>query len=121
MATKTRKSNASPAVAKAPVNSTSDAFTEATNDGPSVAQNTNLEQRIAERAYELYLQRGATGDDALSDWFQAEAEIRNAYQTFNESQIQPSQPSPRPSGKGRKGKAPENKVQPFGEASAGGI
>jgi|SRR5687767_5141540 hypothetical protein len=36
----------------------------------------NLERRIAERAYELYEQRGGRDGDAFSDWLQAESELR---------------------------------------------
>ena len=35
-----------------------------------------LEDRIRERAYELYLLRGGKSGDALQDWLQAECELR---------------------------------------------
>ena len=35
-------------------------------------------QEIAQRAYELYQQRGHGDDQALSDWFEAEAELEAA-------------------------------------------
>jgi hypothetical protein len=34
--------------------------------------------RIAERAYTLYLQRGPAEGDAVSDWLEAERQIREA-------------------------------------------
>ena len=37
-----------------------------------------LYERIAQRAYELYEQRGRQGGSALEDWIQAEREIRSA-------------------------------------------
>ncbi|HWQ36647.1 MAG TPA: DUF2934 domain-containing protein [Blastocatellia bacterium] len=45
-----------------------------------MAEPLSREERIRQRAYELYLQRG-DGGDALSDWFQAEAEILAALGT----------------------------------------
>ncbi len=40
----------------------------------------NLEEEIRHRAYELYLQRGATADgDENQDWLIAEREIRSRY------------------------------------------
>jgi hypothetical protein len=40
----------------------------------------NLEEEIRRRAYELYLQRGATaGGDENQDWLIAEREIRSRY------------------------------------------
>ena len=35
-----------------------------------------VEQQIAERAYALYLERGAEHGHALDDWLQAEQEVR---------------------------------------------
>jgi hypothetical protein len=35
-----------------------------------------IEQRIQQRAYELYEQRGRTDGHELEDWFQAESEIK---------------------------------------------
>ena len=36
----------------------------------------SLEERIRQRAYELYVQRGNESGSELDDWFQAEEEIR---------------------------------------------
>jgi len=36
---------------------------------------TGVEERIRQRAYELYLQRGRVDGFALDDWLQAEREI----------------------------------------------
>lgn len=36
------------------------------------------EQAIRERAYYLFLERGAVGGDALQDWLRAEQELRAA-------------------------------------------
>jgi hypothetical protein len=47
----------------------------ATGDGDGAAWNADLEQRISERAYHIYLERGGNGGDAVNDWLQAEAEI----------------------------------------------
>ncbi len=38
----------------------------------------NIENRIRDRAYQLYEQRGSVDGFALDDWFQAEAEILRA-------------------------------------------
>ena len=38
----------------------------------------SLEERIRQRAYELYVQRGNESGSELDDWFQAEEEIRRA-------------------------------------------
>jgi Protein of unknown function (DUF2934) len=35
-----------------------------------------IDQRIRQRAYELYLQRGRTDGHDLDDWLQAECEIK---------------------------------------------
>ena len=35
-----------------------------------------IDQRIRQRAYELYLQRGQTDGHDLEDWLQAECEIK---------------------------------------------
>jgi Protein of unknown function (DUF2934) len=35
----------------------------------------DIEERIRERAYELYEQRGRADGFALTDWFQAETEV----------------------------------------------
>jgi len=49
----------------------------------SAASNANakelaLFERIAQRAYELYEQRGGRAGSELEDWLQAEREIRSA-------------------------------------------
>ncbi len=38
----------------------------------------DVQARIAERAYELYLERGSRSGHALSDWLEAEREILGA-------------------------------------------
>lgn len=38
----------------------------------------SLEERIRQRAYELYVQRGNESGSELDDWLQAEEEIRRA-------------------------------------------
>ena len=42
------------------------------------AKEQALYERIAQRAYELYEQRGRQAGSALEDWIQAEREIRSA-------------------------------------------
>ena len=42
------------------------------------AQDTGLYERVAQRAYELYEQRGGQAGSELEDWLQAEREIRSA-------------------------------------------
>jgi len=37
--------------------------------------NSNYDQQIAQRAYELWQQRGSVHGDNWADWFQAEIEI----------------------------------------------
>lgn len=39
------------------------------------AMNENLEEKIRQRAYQLYEQRNGEEGDPESDWYQAEAEI----------------------------------------------
>lgn len=51
----------------------------------------NLERRIAERAYELYEQRGGRDGDAYTDWLQAEREIRGKAPVI-EDQDNPTRP-----------------------------
>ncbi len=41
-------------------------------------QDSGLYERIAQRAYELYEQRGGQAGSELEDWLQAEREIRSA-------------------------------------------
>ena len=38
----------------------------------------SLEERIRQRAYELYIQRSCQSGSELDDWLEAEAEIRRA-------------------------------------------
>jgi len=38
--------------------------------------NSNYDQQIAQRAYELWQQRGSVHGDNWADWFQAEIEIK---------------------------------------------
>ena len=82
-----------------------------TTDRPSATggSDTNwdadLERRISERAYELYLQRGGQGGDAFTDWLQAESEIRGGGQGLEEGGAEI---------------ADENEPAHFG-ASAGGL
>jgi hypothetical protein len=45
-----------------------------------------IEQRISERAYQIYLERGGDGGDPTSDWLQAEAEIRGTSQGIDETE-----------------------------------
>ena len=42
------------------------------------AESSDIENRIRDRAYWLYEQRGCVDGFALDDWFQAEAEILRA-------------------------------------------
>jgi hypothetical protein len=44
----------------------------------SLIEQSSLEERIRQRAYELYLQRGNQPGSDLDDWLQAEKEIRQA-------------------------------------------
>lgn len=37
---------------------------------------SDIEERVRERAYELYEQRGRVDGFALADWFQAETEMK---------------------------------------------
>ena len=37
-----------------------------------------LEERIRQRAHEIYLQRGGEGGSEIDDWLQAEEEIRQS-------------------------------------------
>jgi DUF2934 family protein len=54
--------------------------TDSTQPGTAVAERERLlhstgEQEIRDRAYEIYLQRGAQPGDELEDWLQAEREL----------------------------------------------
>ena len=42
------------------------------------AESSDIENRIRDRAYQLYEQRGSVDGCALDDWFQAEAEVLRA-------------------------------------------
>jgi len=42
------------------------------------AQSDDIENRIRDRAYQLYEQRGSVDGFALDDWFQAEGEVLRA-------------------------------------------
>ena len=42
------------------------------------AESGAIENRIRDRAYQLYEQRGSVDGFALDDWFQAEAEVLRA-------------------------------------------
>ena len=43
---------------------------------PKPSSGATLEEQIRQRAYQLYLERGAANGDAEEDWLRAEAEIR---------------------------------------------
>lgn len=40
------------------------------------ATSINLDEEIRQRAYQIYLERGATPGDESEDWFVAEREVR---------------------------------------------
>ena len=44
----------------------------------NIAQSSDIQNRIRDRAYQLYEQRGKLDGSALDDWFQAEAEVLRA-------------------------------------------
>jgi len=46
----------------------------------SQAQAEPMEERIRQRAYEIYMARGGAAGDAMADWFQAERELRAGMQ-----------------------------------------
>lgn len=48
-------------------------------ESPADEPTTTLEQRIRERAYELYEQRGREDGFAEQDWLQAEAEMISSH------------------------------------------
>ena len=50
--------------------------TSASHDGSGPDHSAIPEQRIRERAYEIYVQRGAKGGHADGDWLTAEAELK---------------------------------------------
>ena len=39
-------------------------------------QSSELQKRIAEKAYELYLKRGGNPNNELADWFEAERLVK---------------------------------------------
>lgn len=45
------------------------------NAQPSVSTEESAQQRIAERAYHFYVERGAEDGHALEDWVRAEQEV----------------------------------------------
>jgi hypothetical protein len=47
----------------------------ALHEKSAMASATSLDERIAERAYFLYLARHGEGGDALGDWLEAERQI----------------------------------------------
>jgi hypothetical protein len=54
-----------------------DMFAGADQRHASNSEDDTLRARIAERAYELYQSRNGSDGDPVSDWLQAEAEIRS--------------------------------------------
>lgn len=48
-------------------------------------ENLTLEERIRNRAYELYILRGTESGSEVDDWLQAEEEIRRAGEAPDES------------------------------------
>ena len=54
------------------------------------------EERVRQRAYELYLNRNGNGGSALDDWFQAEDEIREAQDAAVDEAIEESFPASDP-------------------------
>ena len=126
----TRKSGASPAAPKSAARGDSQAaggastafsapekMAQSEHGGDGPAQSTDLERRIAERAYEIYRQRGGEEGDPVKDWLQAEAEIRGSRSAVDESQARSS----RVSEKQQPGTGPDKEMQEFNRASAGGI
>lgn len=43
-------------------------------------QSTPTQEQIAARAYQIYLERGETQGDPMSDWLQAERELTEAFE-----------------------------------------
>ena len=120
----TRKPGAAPAVPKpaAMANKPQPAVEQTVGSDSSAQRNEldqsmDLEQRIAERAYQIYLERGGVDGDPMSDWLQAEAEIRGSQLELDESKDRAARPPERKS----KGKAKDKEMQQFYGTSAGGI
>ena len=53
------------------------ADTMATGDGTASAD--SLDERIRQRAYELYCSRGQSDGDPIQDWLEAERQLRSAH------------------------------------------
>ena len=51
-----------------------------------VDENTSLEQQIAQRANELWQQRGCEHGGDLTDWLQAEREVKQWHQKTKSAQ-----------------------------------
>ncbi|HEY3839958.1 MAG TPA: DUF2934 domain-containing protein [Bryobacteraceae bacterium] len=51
----------------------------------TVTQPVPLEEKIRQRAHELYLQRGCEDGHDVEDWLQAEAEVRETVTPQTES------------------------------------
>jgi len=47
----------------------------ATKTKKAAAKSTPTHEQIAQRAYEIYLERGATAGDPMQDWLRAELEL----------------------------------------------
>jgi len=47
-------------------------------DTPATAPQQSVEERIRQRAHEIYLQRGGQHGSDVDDWLKAEQEIRGA-------------------------------------------
>jgi len=45
----------------------------------NIGKEVPLEERIRQRAHEIYLERGGQDGSELDDWLQAEQEIRNEF------------------------------------------
>jgi hypothetical protein len=68
---------------------------------PAPAKESNvdtlsLEERIRQRAYELYLQRGSQPGSDIDDWLQAEEEIRRAAEQAIDEAVEESFPASDP-------------------------
>jgi len=50
---------------------------------PTLDSNSNQEEQIAHRAYELWQQRGSVHGDDWAHWFQAEIEIKQTTAKIN--------------------------------------